>query len=206
MVSFKQITRCAAIAFAFVAMTNCSESATSPTGSSLSPSFSRSGPSGNSGRWHDRFSTSAGEGNFTIGGNHHIYISRRSICDKSGGYGPGTWNLPCNSETKDVGIDAQTSTTVAGHTRIDFNPPMRFNPNADDVILMIYDPKAAADPKAVIYYCNDLGVCVDEGKTDPALVTHRSGNYLWKKIRHFSGYVVGGGDCDPTIDPTCGQQ
>ena len=211
MVSFTQITRSAAIAFAFVAMTNCSESATSPTGSSsLTPNFNMNGaPNANSGRSHSHFTADNVANGFDIGASGHIYISRSNICDRDKSlYGPGTWNLPCSSENKDVNIDAQASTTSKGHTRIDFNPPMRFNPNSGDVILVINDPALANNPNSVILYCNDLGVCVDEGKSDKALITHHdtTRGIIWRKIRHFSGYVGSSGDCDPNVDPTCGNQ
>jgi hypothetical protein len=209
MVSFNRILRCVAIATSFVAVTNCSESATSPTSAtSLTPSFNRGGSQGSSGH-NDHFKAGDGYVTYKIDGTHELYISRNAICDLGTSlYGPGTWNLPCQSSNKDVDINAKTTTTSNGHPRIDFDPPMRFNPDAQDVILVIHDPVAASNPKSAIMYCNDLGVCVDEGKSDKALITHHDSErgIVWRKIRHFSGYVTSSGDpCDPTTstDPTC---
>jgi len=203
MVSFNRILRCVAIATSFVAVTNCSESATSPSSAnSLTPSFNKNGSQSNGGH-KDHFSAGSNSGSFAIDGDHQLYISSKSICKQGVSlYGPGTWDLPCQSSDKDVQIDAQTSTTSKGHPRIDFNPPMRFNPDADDVVLVIHDPSAASNPSSVILYCNDLGICVDEGKTDKSLRTHHDSNrgIVWRKIKHFSGYAVSA-DCDPTQDP-----
>ena len=72
---------------------------------------------------------------------------------------------------------------------------MRFKPDADDVVLVIHDPAAASNPNSVILYCNDLGVCVDEGKTDRSLQTHHDPNrgiVQGVRFKHFSGLQTGG--------------
>ena len=202
MVSFTKITRCAAIAFAFVAMTNCSETATSPLSSSRSqtPSFGY-----NAG---DHFLANGNYTMYDLGNGNAIYMTSRSVCKLGqSGYGSGTWTNPCVADSSDsISITWNTGTTKAGHQRYDFFPAMRFNPNGDDVILVIHDQALANNPNSIIYYCDDNGVCVDESKTDPSLKTYQdpSRGIIWRKIRHFSGYVGSSGDCDPTVDPTCG--
>lgn len=204
MVSFNQILRSVAIAAAFVAVTNCSESATSPTSAnSLNPSFSRHSGQGGHGR-SDGFDAGVNGSTFTLDGGSQINFSSSSICQLGkSGYGASYWNSGCDAATNNVHITWTSSNTASGHPRYDFQPAMRFVPG-HDVILVIYDPIAANNPNSYIAYCNDANVCVNEGLTDHNLITyHDTGKgIIWRKIRHFSGYAVTG-DCDPSVDPSC---
>ena len=212
MVSFNQILRSVAIATAFVAVTNCSETATSPSSANSStPSFNRSGPGGHG--QSDRFLAGGASGssvvpNFTLDGGSYIQFPNGSVCQIGvSGYGTSVWDATCQTNKGPVQISWTSSTTKSGHSRYDFNPPMRFVPG-HTVMLYIYDPVAANNPNSVIVYCNDLNICVDEGKNDPSLVTghNPATGYIFRRIKHFSGYATSvGGDCDPS-DPTCGNQ
>lgn len=199
MVSFNRILRSVAIATAFVAATNCSESATSPTGvQKLVPSFDMG---------RSQFHANKNANPHAMVNGHAITITQSSICDlATSTYGPGTWDSPCDLSTDSVAVTSTVSTTPSGHPRIDFQPAMRFAPGSPDVVLTIYDPTAASNPNSVILYCNDANVCVDEGKNDSSMRTYHDAlrGLVWRKIKHFSGYAVSGdGSCDPTTDPTC---
>ena len=41
-------------------------------------------------------------------------------------------------------------------------------------------------------YCNNLNICEDESLTDPELQAYvdRSANVVFRRIKHFSGYLV----------------
>jgi hypothetical protein len=203
MVSFNRILRSVAVATAFVAATNCSESATSPTSAPFHarPSFNVGG--GNSlAHFADKNANT-----FGIGVGHSVTISQANICDlATSSYGPGTWDNPCTLSADSVAFTSTVSTTLSGHPRIDFQPAMRFAPGTGDVIIVFADSAAAANPNSVILYCDASNTCVDESKTDSSLRTYHDTvrGIVYRKIKHFSGYAVSGdGSCDPTQDPTC---
>jgi len=58
-----------------------------------------------------------------------------------------------------------------------------------------------------MYYSPSLGSSpVEDFANDPSLITHVSltSGRVWRSIWHFSGYLMGGGECDPTQgDPNC---
>jgi hypothetical protein len=91
-------------------------------------------------------------------------------------------------------LDAQ------GHPRVDFTPNIRFVPSAlptNWVILTFADYAASLDPWYNILYCTTAtSACYDESTTDPSLVTTRNPvtGRVTRRIKHFSGYLVGAGD------------
>lgn len=152
--------------------------------------------------------TSNGSYSFTIDpsksnalemGQHRLYIPAGAICDLAGsGYGIGTWNTSCSPQGGGLTITATVTTTLNGHPVIDFNPALRFSPDKN-VSLYMWDARASAGTarKLQIAYCpSTTGInatgCIDEGKVDPELRTlFVAGTYyLYRRIKHFSGYVV----------------
>jgi hypothetical protein len=128
-------------------------------------------------------------------GPNSLTIPAGSVCalDGSSGYGAGYWNLPCVSERNPVTIRVVIRNATSDHPGIEFYPAMRFNPTRS-VQLSIYAKHASrgnADALAMLY-CAENGACVDEAKTDADLVTHldSSHNQVFRRIKHFSGYVV----------------
>lgn len=131
---------------------------------------------------------------FDLGPNH-LDIPRNAVCDiENTEYGAAYWNKPCTAERGTVTITATISHAKSNHPRIDFEPAMRFNPRAD-VVLYIYAKRASKKDAEmlVMQYCSgDQGTCVDESLTDRDLVTSvdRRHNVVFRRIKHFSGYVV----------------
>ena len=130
----------------------------------------------------------------TIAG-HRLYFAAGSVCDPAtSGYGAGTWETPCKRAKGPVTITARAWVDADGHPYIEFSPALRFNPDDErPVWLALVDRRAAGDPYSQIGYCaDDAASCVDESLTDPELVTYRSpkNGYLYRRIKHFSGYHV----------------
>jgi hypothetical protein len=129
-------------------------------------------------------------------GANYLSLPANSICDISqSSYGAGHWDEPCSPERLRVKITAVVKNAHSSHPSIDFYPAMRFNPRAN-VSLYMYIPAAERTTKStfVIGYCNDANDCVDESLTDPSLVTQtdRTNSVVFRRIKHFSGYIVWG--------------
>jgi hypothetical protein len=130
---------------------------------------------------------------FDLGPNH-LDIPRNAVCDLANtAYGVDYWNAPCSPERGTVTITATITNAKSAHPRIDFQPAMRFNPQTE-VVLYIYAKRASKRDAAnfVMEYCGDRGKCVDESKTDRDLATQvdKRKNVVFRRIKHFSGYVV----------------
>ena len=131
---------------------------------------------------------------FDLGPNH-LDIPANAVCDlDKTAYGTKYWNDRCSPERGTVTITATISHAKSDHPRIDFQPAMRFNPRTE-VVLYLYAKRASKEDAAmlVMQYCSDLhGKCVDESLTDRDLVTSvdRRHNVVFRRIKHFSGYVV----------------
>ncbi len=140
------------------------------------------------------FTIKPGQDNSLDMGLEMLTLPAGSICDAKSGYGPGSWDKPCSLETLPVTITA-TVTGTAGFPRIDFEPAMRFNPDRA-VELFMYAPHASsADASNFnILYCASEAPekCKDEAGSDASLTTRfsRRDNEVFRRIKHFSGYVV----------------
>ena len=139
---------------------------------------------------------------FDLGPNH-LDIPRNAVCDlETTSYGTEYWDDRCSPERDMVTITATISHAKSDHPRIDFQPAMRFNPRTE-VVLYLYAKRASKKDAEmlVMKYCSGLhGKCVDESLTDRDLVTQvdRRQNVVFRRIKHFSGYVVAerGGSSD----------
>lgn len=130
---------------------------------------------------------------FSLGPNH-LEIPGNSVCDLvTSGYGAAYWNHGCTPQTLPVTLTVVIKNAASANPSVDFYPAMRFNPDKN-VRLFMYAPNVSStDAKNwLMYYCSDLGQCVDESLTDSALVTYidYSHNVLFRRIKHFSGYTV----------------
>jgi hypothetical protein len=131
---------------------------------------------------------------FDLGPNH-LDIPANAVCDlDKTAYGTKYWNDSCSPERGTVTITATISHANSDHPRIDFQPAMRFNPRTE-VVLYLYAKRASKQDAEmlVMKYCSGLhGKCVDEALTDRDLVTNvdRRHNVVFRRIKHFSGYVV----------------
>jgi hypothetical protein len=133
---------------------------------------------------------------FSLGRNS-LLIPARAVCemDGSSGYGKEFWNKPCAPETSPVTISVTIRNAASSHPGIEFAPAMRFNPSKE-VQLSIYAKKATRKDAShlVMIYCADNGDCIDESRTDKDLETHvdKKSGQVFRRIKHFSGYVVWG--------------
>jgi len=138
---------------------------------------------------------------YTIAGVHRLFVRGGGVCDLSSSYGVLTWDLPCLPATSPFLVTAKSWYDAAGHPHVDFSPQLRFVPDdtAASAELYLGDWIGAFDHASVIDYCNDAG-CVDESLTDSSLVTRHdtSTGYVYRRIKHFSGYEVAAGRTDST--------
>ena len=159
--------------------------------------------------------TDNGVATFTVGrsggvffvGNHAVVFPANSICDPAvSSYGPGEWDKPCRTIRQPITITARL-VTVNGVKAVDFASALRFAPSKNPsqwVWIYMYTPEArgAQDlAKFSILFAPTLGATpVNDAVEDPTLRTYvdsRTG-ISFRRIKHFSGYVVGSGySCDP---------
>jgi hypothetical protein len=130
-----------------------------------------------------------------IFGWHMVSFPKYTICDPdSSGYGSSQWLNNCSKLTSSITITATTWTDANGRPQIDFANSIRFYRNNYNQLPAIYlrDPAAALSDWSRIDYCSGSGVCVNELANDSALATQRDPvtGYLFRLIRHFSGYNV----------------
>ena len=125
-------------------------------------------------------------------GQNYIDFPANSICSlATSSYGPAYWDSACTPETNPVPVIVTITGASTATPRIDFQPAMRFSPS-EQVELFVYDRQALPLHSWTLLYCNALNVCVDESKTDPSQTTYlsRKAKGLFRKIKHFSGYLV----------------
>jgi hypothetical protein len=128
-------------------------------------------------------------------GTHMVVFPAYTICDpNSSNYGPSYWLQACAKLTTRIQINATTWTDPNGRPQVDFDRHIRFYPNWSGELPAIYlrDPAAALTSWGRVDYCSSSTSCVDEAASDPVLATKRdpATGYLYRLIRHFSGYLV----------------
>ena len=129
--------------------------------------------------------------------NDVIAIPPGALCNPATNtYGPTEWKKPCTAATSTIIFEIRSWVDDDQHPHAEFYPAMRFNPaSAMQVTLFFQDPLLVNYTQVRIPYCNGANVCVDEGATDPELETYVTplpygGYYVYRKLRHFSGYNV----------------
>ena len=128
-------------------------------------------------------------------GTAKVTFTPNSICDLSSSYGPTEWDQPCAPNAEPVTVTAKGWIDENGQPRVDFQPRMRFNPDAVPVKIWLDNGDSQLDSRLHINYCNDAGQCYDESLTDPDLQTFMdldAGQY-YRRIKHFSGYNIASG-------------
>jgi hypothetical protein len=140
--------------------------------------------------------------NTIVIGPHVLVIPAGSVCDPANsGYGDGVWNRGCAAVRHTIKVIA-TARTFDGHPLVEFDTHLRFKPvtmfERGAVMLYLRDSHATAASK--IAWCPSANSnCVDESKRPADAVQLRtwydaSGYWVYRKIQHFSGYNVTGGD------------
>jgi hypothetical protein len=127
-------------------------------------------------------------------GPNHLDLPANAICEiATSSYGASHWNEDCSPETAPVHITAIVRNAASDHPSIDFYPAMRFNP-AMNVGLYIYVPVGMEDFQKnwVMKYCDDTGTCVDESIADADLRSNAdlTNKMVFRRIKHFSGYII----------------
>ena len=147
---------------------------------------------------------------FVYMGEHKIVFPAHSICDPAtSSYGPSEWDLPCDPLQSPITIKADTM-SFNGHPYLRFSPDLRFVPSADSkswVMLYMKDP-SASDPVVgptlkMLWEAAD-GSLIDESLSDPTLATQVQGSssIVYRRVKHFSGFMVAAGRDDTTlVDP-----
>ena len=134
--------------------------------------------------------------NYLQFGEHGLWLPAHSICDPATSeYGMGTWNLDCTALTTSISIIARVRTASGGLPRVDFEPALRFNPAQAVYLTFSVKGKKAEQAAAMsILYCSTSTEkdCVDESLADPTLATvlDRPDHLVYRRIKHFSGYLV----------------
>lgn len=129
-----------------------------------------------------------------IVGLHMVAFPANTICDpNASSYGSSYWLQSCTKLNTPIVITATTWIDVLGRAQIDFANSIRFYPSSAGSLPAIYlrDPSAAMSAFGRIDYCSANG-CVNEAANDTTLQTQRDPitGYLFRLIRHFSGYNV----------------
>lgn len=143
-------------------------------------------------------------------GDHSVYFPANSICDLSSTYGEDQWDQPCAPATAPITLTA-TWNSKLGHAFVDFEPAMRFVPTNDPsqyvtLTMKDYFPLDTTYHYPIYWYRPTDGLWVDESANDSTLVSSEDfvGNKVTRRVKHFSGYLVGVGDvCDAYTDPSC---
>jgi len=121
-----------------------------------------------------------------------LYIPANSVCDvAASSYGMGTWNDACAPQTDSMTITAVVRNAATDHPSVEFQPALRFNPTKQVWLYMAVTNQATLDATKVLYYCNETS-CVDESQADGDLKSYvDTKNFMvFRRIKHFSGYVV----------------
>jgi hypothetical protein len=146
-------------------------------------------------------------------GNHAVVFPARSICDPaSSSYGEGQWDAPCTPLKRPLTITARLS-TANGVRAVDFSPSLRFVPSANParwVWIFMYTPEArGADNLSSfnILFSPSLGATpVNDVAEDVTLRTYvdTQSGMSYRRIKHFSGYLVTAGFADQSPDDGSG--
>ena len=125
-------------------------------------------------------------------GASHLDIPANAVCDlATSSYGVGTWNDSCEPQTQPFTITAVVRNADTDHPSVEFQPALRFNPQSNANLYLYVTDQATLDNTKVMYYCNETG-CVDEAQTDADLLSNVDveNKVVFRRIKHFSGYVV----------------
>ena len=121
-----------------------------------------------------------------------LYIPANAICDvATSSYGMGTWNTACTPQTAPMTITAVVRNAATDHPSVEFQPALRFNPSSQVWLYLAVTNQATLDATKVLWYCNETE-CLDESTTDGDLKSYvDTKNFMvFRRIKHFSGYVV----------------
>jgi hypothetical protein len=132
-----------------------------------------------------------------FGSNHKLILPPNKICDPAtSGYGPAFWDDWCELAHSNITFTIKSWTGSNGRPYATVVPDVRFKPYASySARIYFYDANLVDFSKVVIPWCDKSNVCVDEGATDPFLLTYARKSYgpgywVYRNLRHLSGYNV----------------
>jgi len=155
-------------------------------------------------------------------GSFDLSVPARAVCDpRISRYGRSYWNADCVPANRTIRVTA-VAVTRRGETTVDFQPDLRFRPEAgwvtistdafsdvlrSDAVRQLSPRSGYFESLSILYVPSASRTRVNEFRelSDPTLVTHIDlvSGRVWRRIKHFSGYFVGSGSCDPTADNNC---
>lgn len=159
------------------------------------------------------FTVTPSGGMFVLGA-HAVYFPANSICDpETSSYGPGEWDAACTPLDRPIDIHAELRRTADGQSWLDFTPSLRFVPSDDQnaAVWVLMKLNSDATPENYRAYGMrwapvflDSSSQVDESVQDPSLRTYIDveRDIVFRRIKHFSGYVVGDGHDDAGAEPS----
>jgi hypothetical protein len=151
------------------------------------------------------------EGGRVKAGDYTLVFPERAVCDPAtSGYGPATWDLPCETLNEPITITA-TTWRVGEASYVDFSPDIRFAPDKEVVISIKRKARDAEEFQSqTMYYFRTVGdyrYFLDEAAVDQTVETKHdyNGKRVWRRVKHFSGISIQLGQvCDDTVgDPDC---
>ncbi len=136
---------------------------------------------------------------YALGDGNSPTFPAGSVCDPTSTYGVTEWDQPCAPMSNTVTVNVTEWLDSAGHARADFQPHLRFVPSAiatNWVQITFADLQASLSAWPILYCPTDVSSCYDESKTDLSLITvsNAVNGHVTRRIKHFSGYMVGAGD------------
>jgi hypothetical protein len=150
-------------------------------------------------------------------GAHMVTFPDHAICDPAtSSYGPALWDAPCTPATQPVELTVHAWMDLERNVvRLSFTPDIRFVPSDDPErwVRLFLKEKIATDESLtgdevpnIVWLPFADGAPVDESLTDPTLETQVSplSGYLWRRVKHFSGYTVAAGRASVTVDTGVG--
>jgi len=148
-------------------------------------------------------------GNVQVGG-FRLKYDANSVCNPaSSGYGPEYWLKPCQTLTAPITMTARMWVSD-GAVYADFSPNIRFSPSSQVILAvkrsaimeMTGGDATSFFPMYYFKIVSGSMVTVDEAANDIELQTKadNSHGWVWRRIRHFTGYYVRSGfSCDETV-------
>lgn len=203
----------------------CQDSVLAPATKRVSPassalSLSRSSNQGRSDRTVITTLTISPSGGTYHVGDFDVVIPAGAVCDPgSTRYGASHWDEDCAPANRDITVSV-VAETHKDQVSIDFKPDLRFRPSAGWVTVRTaaYSDLLTSDAVrqlpltssyfsnfAILYVPTGGQAHIDEVRStgDPSMVTHvdLSTGIIWRRVKHFSGYVVYSGQKCTTSTP-----
>jgi hypothetical protein len=161
--------------------------------------------------WSRDYTIDPTQNNYIKAGDHSVWFPANSICDPAtSGYGEDMWDAPCDPLTTPITIHATWNSKI-GHAFIDFQPALRFVPTNDPshfvkMTMKDYWNLDTSYHYPIFWQRPSDGEWVDESASDSSLgsYTDLPNNRVSRRLKHFSGYLVGAGEvCDAWSSSSC---